>query len=188
MTTVRRCGQYVSAQSQRRSRQQHSRKIQTTGARQCPKPHQHKQIDRKLEVSINCLGQQIRFELSIGLWHRKSRGAQSSSASEPFVQISRFGLKDSSSIVRQVPSRREGFRASFLHRKSHRLCACRWVGGTASGETVQLRLLESIQVRHRSHATYSRQPRQVRKEATVTGSCVCSGPPVPGLFFDHRQV
>ena len=39
-----------------------------------------------------------------------------------------------------------------------------------------------IQVRHRSHATYSRQPRQVRKEATVTGSCVCSGPPVPGLF------
>src|SRR6266851_514430 len=40
-----------------------------------------------------------------------------------------------------------------------------------------------IQVRHRSHATYSRQPRQVRKEATVTGSCVCSGSPVPGLFF-----
>jgi len=39
-----------------------------------------------------------------------------------------------------------------------------------------------IQVRHRSHATYSRQPRQVRKEATVTGSCVCSGVPVPGLF------
>ncbi len=40
-----------------------------------------------------------------------------------------------------------------------------------------------IQVRHRSHATYSRQPRQVRKEATVTGSCVCSESPVPGLFF-----
>src|ERR1700676_2399798 len=40
-----------------------------------------------------------------------------------------------------------------------------------------------IQVRHRSHATYSRQPRQVRKEATVTGSCVCSGSPVPGFFF-----
>ena len=39
-----------------------------------------------------------------------------------------------------------------------------------------------IQVRHRSHATYSRQPRQVRKEATVTGSCVCSGSPVPGLL------
>ena len=39
-----------------------------------------------------------------------------------------------------------------------------------------------IQVRHRSHATYSRQPRQVRKEATVTGSCVCSEVPVPGLF------
>jgi len=35
-------------------------------------------------------------------------------------------------------------------------------------------------VRHRSHATPSRQPRQVRKEATVTGSCVCSGLPVPG--------
>src|ERR1700676_3075605 len=40
-----------------------------------------------------------------------------------------------------------------------------------------------IQVRHRSHATYSRQPRQVRKEATVTGSCVCSGSPVPDLIF-----
>lgn len=26
-----------------------------------------------------------------------------------------------------------------------------------------------IQVRHRSHATYSRQPRQIRKEATVRG-------------------
>jgi hypothetical protein len=38
------------------------------------------------------------------------------------------------------------------------------------------------QVRHRSYATYSRQPRQVRKEATVTGSCVCSESPVPGLF------
>jgi len=40
-----------------------------------------------------------------------------------------------------------------------------------------------IQVRHRSYATYSRQSRQVRKEATVTGSCVCSESPVPGLFF-----
>src|ERR1019366_1773925 len=40
-----------------------------------------------------------------------------------------------------------------------------------------------ISVRHRSYATYSRQPRQVRKEATVTGSCVCSESPVPGLFF-----
>jgi hypothetical protein len=39
-----------------------------------------------------------------------------------------------------------------------------------------------IQVRHRSYATHSRQPRQVRKEATVTGSCVCSEAPVPGLF------
>ena len=55
-----------------------------------------------------------------------------------------------------------------------------------------------IQVRHRSHATYSRQPRQVRKEATVTGSCVCSGSPVPGFFsalicscpsdYQHLQV
>jgi len=28
---------------------------------------------------------------------------------------------------------------------------------------------------------HSRQTRQVRKEATVTGSCVCSGFPVPDL-------
>lgn len=40
-------------------------------------------------------------------------------------------------------------------------------------------------VRHRSRATYSRQPRQVRKEATVTGSCVCSEPPVPGFFHNN---
>src|SRR3984893_1037951 len=45
-----------------------------------------------------------------------------------------------------------------------------------------------IQVRHRSHATYSRQPRQVRKEATVTGSCVCSGVPVPGLIFAFHKI
>jgi hypothetical protein len=45
-----------------------------------------------------------------------------------------------------------------------------------------------IQVRHRSHATYSRQPRQVRKEATVTGSCVCSGVPVPGLIVDFHNI
>jgi hypothetical protein len=44
-----------------------------------------------------------------------------------------------------------------------------------------------VQVRHRSYATFSRQPRQVRKEATVTGSFVCSESPVPDLFaFDHR--
>jgi len=45
-----------------------------------------------------------------------------------------------------------------------------------------------IQVRHRSHATCSRQPRQVRKEATVTGSCVCSGVPVPGLIFGFHKI
>src|SRR5579859_938745 len=39
------------------------------------------------------------------------------------------------------------------------------------------------QVRHRSHATFSRQPRQVRKEATVTGSCVCSEVPVSDFNF-----
>ncbi len=40
-----------------------------------------------------------------------------------------------------------------------------------------------LRVRYRSHATSSRQPRQVRKEATVTGSYVCSGFPVPGFFI-----
>jgi len=44
-----------------------------------------------------------------------------------------------------------------------------------------------IQVRYRSHATYSRQPRQVRKEATVTGSYVCSESPVPDLFLFHSN-
>src|SRR6202035_744700 len=38
-------------------------------------------------------------------------------------------------------------------------------------------------VRHRFRATFSRQPRQVRKEATVTGSFVCSGAPVPDFYF-----
>jgi hypothetical protein len=43
-----------------------------------------------------------------------------------------------------------------------------------------------LDVRHRSRATFSRQPRQVRKEATVTGSFVCSGPPVPGFLAAGR--
>jgi len=43
-------------------------------------------------------------------------------------------------------------------------------------------------VRYRSHATYSRQPRQVRKEATVTGSCVCSESPVPDLIFSTANL
>src|SRR5580700_1165110 len=84
-------------------------------------------------------------------------------------------------IVRQVPSRREGFRKSFLHRKSQALCRTSGYGGLANSNSV-LAFARMIQVRHRSHATYSRQPRQVRKEATVTGSCVCSGSPVPGFF------
>ena len=42
-------------------------------------------------------------------------------------------------------------------------------------------LLVGYRVRHRFRATFSRQPRQVRKEATVTGSFVCSGAPVPGF-------
>jgi len=42
------------------------------------------------------------------------------------------------------------------------------------------------EVRYRSRATHSRQPRQVRKEATVTGSCVCSGSPVPGLISERK--
>jgi hypothetical protein len=36
-------------------------------------------------------------------------------------------------------------------------------------------LLIRWRVRHRFRATFSRQTRQVRKEATVTGSFVCSG-------------
>jgi len=45
---------------------------------------------------------------------------------------------------------------------------------TAAWPTGRSQNARMIQVRHRSHATYSRQPRQVRKEATVTSSCVCS--------------
>ena len=44
-------------------------------------------------------------------------------------------------------------------------------------------LLIGCRVRHRFRATFSRQPRQVRKEATVTGSFVCSGPPVPDFYL-----
>jgi len=40
-----------------------------------------------------------------------------------------------------------------------------------------------LRVRYRPRATHSRQPRQVRKEATVTSSGVCSGIPVPGFFY-----
>jgi hypothetical protein len=47
-------------------------------------------------------------------------------------------------------------------------------------------LLLICRVRHRFRATFSRQPRQVRKEATVTGSFVCSGPPVPDFHYLRR--
>ena len=61
----------------------------------------------------------------------------------------------------------------------------RWPHGRAarSGAIVNARMK---QVRYRSHATYSRQPRQVRKEATVTGSYVCSEVPVPDFFPQPR--
>ena len=58
------------------------------------------------------------------------------------------------------------------------------VGSAAAAH--QAANVRMIQVRHRSYAMHSRQPRQVRKEATVTGSCVCSGFPVPGYF--HFQM
>src|SRR5450631_211154 len=64
-----------------------------------------------------------------------------------------------------LDGRRDGG-ATFLARRLDRLLNARM---TAVG--------------HRSRATYSRQPRQVRKEATVTSSCVCSGPPVPDLLL-----
>src|SRR5260370_965713 len=72
-----------------------------------------------------------------------------------------------------IKPRREGFPEKFLHLKSHVVC-----------DTIRARIANAkmIQVRHRSYATYSRQPRQVRKEATVTGSCACSEFPVPDLF------
>src|SRR5271169_4729393 len=46
-------------------------------------------------------------------------------------------------------------------------------------------LLLRCRVRHRFRATFSRQTRQVRKEATVTGSFVCSGAPVPDFCLSH---
>src|SRR5690348_5905581 len=79
-------------------------------------------------------------------------------------------------------TRKEGFAEEFLHRKSHAVCGAPdfVTGGDPKSNSRNARM---IQVRHRSYATYSRQPRQVRKEATVTGSCVCSEPPVPDLIF-----
>ena len=49
------------------------------------------------------------------------------------------------------------------------------------------KLLLRCRVRHRFRSTFSRQSRQVRKEATVTGSFVCSGAPVPGFLFAPRS-
>jgi len=49
-------------------------------------------------------------------------------------------------------------------------------------QRISVGLLEMIQVRHRSHATYSRPTRQGPEGATVTGSCVCSEPPVLAYF------
>ena len=87
-------------------------------------------------------------------------------------------------IVRQCLEERKGFSLSSCT-KSHASFACRGKGTAVRADF----LVRMIPVRHRSRATYSRQPRQVRKEATVTGSCVCSEPPVPDLFvFPHIPV
>ncbi len=76
----------------------------------------------------------------------------------------------------------------FLHRKSHVFLQVKgcfgWLrrqkaGGESNHKFQNARM---VQVRHRSYATFSRQPRQVRKEATVTGSFVCSESPVPDLI------
>ena len=108
--------------------------------------------------------------------------------------------------------RREGFGDRFCT-KSHMLsaavkldekaragCALTIGGGSPVLPDVGLQGMSTVEashrianarmfpVRHRSHATYSRQPRQVRKEATVTGSCVCSEVPVPGLLFCLQQI
>src|SRR5271168_4950935 len=57
------------------------------------------------------------------------------------------------------------------------------VAGRGARRSTSRDLLLRCRVRHRFRATFSRQPRQVRKEATVTGSFVCSGAPVPGFFI-----
>ena len=85
---------------------------------------------------------------------------------------------------------REGVGARFLHQKSR--AEIFWGTGDRRRKIEEGRSqvaprfaltadARMISVRHRSYATHSRQPRQVRKEATVTGSCVCSESPVPGL-------
>src|SRR5215469_10575777 len=65
---------------------------------------------------------------------------------------------------------------------NNHLLECRLFSHLFSCSSVPIANVRMKQVRYRSHATYSRQPRQVRKEATVTGSCVCSEVPVPDLF------
>src|SRR4051794_30294743 len=90
--------------------------------------------------------------------------------------------------------RREGLGERFLHRKSHALAGCVKgetvrrreacvTGGEDAGAAIGKSDARIVSVRHRSHATHSRQPRQIRKEATVTGSCVCSEFPVSGFYF-----
>src|SRR5258707_4195166 len=77
--------------------------------------------------------------------------------------------------MRPLNFRGEGVRAQEARRDSS--------STYAHARELRQRNARMMQVRHRSYATYSRQPRQVRKEATVTGSCVCSEPPVPDLFL-----
>ena len=82
--------------------------------------------------------------------------------------------------ARPVASRQPAGRRRYFKAPLHEDCTARAV---VFRTILNARMM---QVRHRSHATYSRQPRQVRKEATVTGSCVCSEVPVPDLFFSQR--
>ncbi len=80
-----------------------------------------------------------------------------------------FRLRHCTMIIESVPLPRRG--------------KPRLYGEVSRQPPVFAGVLLKYRVRHRFRATFSRQPRQVRKEATVTGSFVCSGAPVPGFLF-----
>ena len=158
--------------------QNHGRRIQPAGACQSPKASQYKQIQRKLEVMVDGSTERNHAEL----WGLDRHSF--SVSGRPLSAVHERGLP----YARKLPLFDNEDKKGRLCR---RILAPKVTCRCGASSFVRLadaksnsRNARMIQVRHRSYATYSRQPRQVRKEATVTGSCVCSEPPVPDFFAD----
>ena len=129
---------------------------------------QHKDSER-CSVRLWLIGRKIRGGLAVDWYPAKTQGPSTAhDLSKKLRDHASLGMTVHRGTAKSSAAVRNSDACSGFHDRRFRF----WV-------IVNARM---NWVRYRSHATYSRQPRQVRKEATVTGSCVCSEVPVPDFF------